>query len=56
MRTDLIEAYADYDDEELFTAINRVLLQNYKKDRLVIRDKTVEDWARDNDIEMVNEL
>lgn len=55
-KTGLIEAYEDkFDAEDITTQIKKVLQWNLDRDNLIIKDKHVEAWARDNDIEMVNE-
>jgi hypothetical protein len=56
-RNDLMEAYEEkFDEEDISGEIRKVLQWNLDHDKLIIKDKHVEAWARDNDVEMVNEL
>jgi hypothetical protein len=55
-RNDLMEAYWDnFEDAEINKEIRKVLQFNCDHDNLIIKDKNVEKWARNNDVEMVNE-
>lgn len=55
-RNGLLEAYYEkFDDEEVVVEMRKVLAWNEVRDNMIIKDKHVEAWARENEVTMVNE-
>lgn len=53
----LLEAYEEkFDDKDFAKEMRKVLAWNMARDNMIIKDKHVEAWARENEVVMVNKI